>query len=263
MVLKLMPFKIDAFGDTNVGLVRQNNEDYWAGLPDQLFFVLADGMGGHQAGEVASREAVTGLCKEFSKILSDGGTTKPLSALKKELASAISAINAHIYQLSCEKHSLRGMGTTLCCTYFRDRTMLYAHVGDSRIYRFRKGVLEQLTRDDSLFRELVELGELTEEDSEQFLYKNIITKAIGLASYVEPSVKDTAVEEGDLIMLCSDGLTDMLTKTDIEAFLKRCLLERKMNIEETTKALIAAANERGGVDNTTVVLIQVQQESKK
>lgn len=258
MVTKIMPFSIEAAGCTHPGRRRRHNEDFWGQLPTHQFYVIADGMGGHKAGEVASREAVQSLCRLFGEALEQRGAAALSIRKQKELlASLIYEVNTMLFQRGMEDDDLRGMGTTLCFVYFLNDTAILGHVGDSRIYRLRGGKLERMTRDHSLMRELVEMGQLEEEDVEEFLYKNIITRSIGCDPIVEPTIEKTDVVEGDVFMMCTDGLTDMLPDKDIAELLVRKLGEDDTTVDEVARALVSRANARGGEDNVTVVLTHV------
>lgn len=252
-----MPYKILAFGHTDQGLVRQNNEDAWGEVVELGLFVLADGMGGHKAGEIAAREAVSTLCRMMRKALAHRHTMG-IKELARVLKNAIEHVNASIYKLGHADEQLRGMGTTLCCVQFHHDGVIYAHVGDSRIYRLRKKKLDQLTSDHSLVRELIDLGQINEKQIPEFLYKNIITKAVGTEPNVEPSVHTCDIVDKDLYLMCTDGLTDLLKKEEIES-----ILNHAPSIREATKTLINAAKERGGYDNITVVIMKVQEIHEK
>lgn len=254
MAVYAMPYKIVAFGLSDVGLVRQNNEDYWAGLPLLNFFALADGMGGHRAGEVAAKEAVTALCKIIDEAIGVNEAEFTIDEVHGVLQFAIEAVNETVYTLGRSCSALKGMGTTLCCLHFHPSGLVYAHVGDSRIYRHRNKRLEQLTNDHSLLRELAEMGQLDDHRVNQSAYKNIITRAIGTESYVEPAVHSTEVLEGDIYLMCSDGLSDMLTFKEIENILSLSTL----SLEKACKKLILRAKEKGGYDNVTAVLAKVE-----
>lgn len=247
-----MPYIINAAGLSDIGLVRQNNEDVWAEVPEIGLYVLADGMGGHQAGEVAARETVTAICQVLKRKIARSRryTLHELQALLKK---AIMYVNAQVFKLGRSQEDLRGMGTTLCCLLFHSDGVAFGHVGDSRIYRLRKGKLDQLTRDHSLLRELVDQGQLNDRQVTDFLYKNIITKAIGTEPKVDPTVTAASVEEGDLYLMCSDGLSDLLVTDEIAD-----ILENSPTLEKAAESLVSTANELGGRDNITVVVIKIQ-----
>lgn len=254
MVVNTMPYKVHSAGVSDIGLVRENNEDMWLKLTAQRFFVLADGMGGHQAGEVASREAATCLCATLSKKLNNKDENIDLALAKEMIIDSVQEVNRHIYQMSRKDQDLRGMGTTLCFLYFHPKGLVYGHVGDSRIYRLRQKKLVQLTKDHSLLRELLDQGQLNEKQAGGFVYKNIITKAIGTESKVEPSVRVVDLVDQDLYLMCSDGLSDLLTHEEIES-----ILNKKSLLKDTVQELIETAKAHGGYDNITVVLAKVQE----
>lgn len=257
MVASLMS-KVSAAGLSDIGLVRENNEDVWAEVPQKRLYILADGMGGHLAGEVAARVAVDEL---IALINGDLGTQLEKVALEEArhlLAAAISEVNNHVFRMGRKDPALRGMGTTLCCLYFHPQGVIYAHVGDSRIYRLHENTLAQITKDHSLLRELVDLGELTERQAEEHAYKNIITKAIGTEPSVEPSVQSCPMLEGDVYLMCSDGLSDLLSRKEMEEVLKAASTPKK-----AAQELIAIAKEKGGYDNITVVIAKVVHEKPR
>jgi len=243
-----MEYSVSFVGLSDQGLVRQNNEDFWTYLEQERLFILADGMGGHKGGEVASKEAAEYLSVFFKKNFEE--SDKTLTGVMDALFESICEMNRIIYRMSRQFAELRGMGTTLCSVHLHPEGIIYAHVGDSRIYRLRNKKLERLTRDHSLLRELIDLGQLSEQQADGFLYKNILTKAIGTESSIEPSVQIDSIENGDLILLCTDGLTDMLSDQEIQ---KTLLADD----EEKARTLIEKALERGGRDNVTIVLISI------
>jgi|694.fasta_scaffold16729_8 serine/threonine protein phosphatase PrpC len=248
-----MPYKVSSVGISDIGLVRQNNEDDWLQDTKHRFYAIADGMGGHQAGEIASHEALKALAtsvKNNSDLLDDATT---IDEARKMILDAIEDANSHVYKLSRSDAEFKGMGTTLCCLFFHPRGLIYAHVGDSRIYRLRGKKLQQLTKDHSLLQELMDLGKLSDRQAGEFLHKNIITEAIGTQHRAHPSVRVTDIQQ-DLLLMCTDGLTDLVTRDEIEA-----ILNRKAALRESANALVNAAKERGGHDNITVLLVKVQQ----
>lgn len=249
MACQVMLYKVSVYGISDIGLVRHNNEDSWRQLQDEQFFVLADGMGGHKAGEVASKETVNYLCTLFRQSFS---SSLSISQAKQRLSEMIQQANLMVYQMGRENQGLKGMGTTLCCILFHSEGLIYGHVGDSRIYRFRQQQLEQLTQDHSLLRELIELGQLSEQQAGDFLYKNIITKAIGTEPCVEPAIKSTALETGDIILMCTDGLSDLVSYEEMQLILEQA------PENEIAKQLVKRAKQKGGYDNITVVVVKVQ-----
>lgn len=249
-----MPYKVSVYGLSDIGLVRQNNEDVWAQLPEDSFFVLADGMGGHQAGEIAAREAVDHLCEIFKKT-KESHATFSLQEAQAFIFESIQQVNEFVYHLGHNYSDFKGMGTTLCCVWVREDGIIYGNVGDSRIYRLREKKLEQLTQDDSLLRELINSGQINEEQAGNFLYKNIITKAIGTESSLEPTVYTNSLIAGDTILMCSDGLTDLLTRDEI------CQVMIHSKESDIARYLVKAAKLRGGYDNITVVVIKIQEKT--
>lgn len=252
MVALSMPYTVEAVGMSDIGLVRQNNEDVWAEVPEIGLFVLADGMGGHQAGEVAARETVTRICRALKRKIARSKRYS-LQELQDLLRRAIKYVNGQVYKLSRSRDDLRGMGTTLCSLLFHADGVALGHVGDSRVYRFRCGSLEQLTKDHSLLRELVDQGQLSDQQATDFLYKNIITKAIGTEGRVEPAIEALKVHEGDIFLMCTDGLSDLLLPDEIEA-----ILSESESIDAAAGTLIGTANAMGGRDNITVVIVQIR-----
>lgn len=245
-----MLYRVSIYCISDTGYVRQNNEDSWNFLKDEQFFVVADGMGGHQAGEIASRITVDKTCELFKD---EFDIHKSLDEVKETLSHIIQEVNASVYLMGSENSGLKGMGTTLCCIYFHPDGLIYGHVGDSRIYRFREDHLEQLTKDHSLLCELIDLGQLNEEQADHFLYKNIITKAIGTEAYIEPSIRSSSLKQGDIILMCTDGLSDLVTLEGIQSIIKD-------NQEENiARALVEKAKKKGGYDNITVILVKVEE----
>lgn len=245
-----MPYKIEVCALSDVGLVRQQNEDFWAELPQEQFFVLADGMGGHKAGEIAARLAVENLCQIFKEKFAHSNRT--MEEAQDIISEAIRQVNLLIYKMGKSHDDLKGMGTTICCILLHAEGLVVGHVGDSRVYRLRQHRLEQLTRDDSLLCDLMDIGQIQEQDAEEFMYKHILTKAIGTEPYVEPTVNIDSVLVGDTLLMCTDGLTDMLKHKDIEQILKQT------PINEISQKLVKMAKQRGGRDNVTVVVVNVQ-----
>jgi len=241
--------KIESFGATDIGLVRLNNEDVWAQMPREHLYILADGMGGHNAGEVAASETVLLICKE---IKAAAQTRHELKEWREILAQAIQKANLHVLTLGLHDRNLSGMGTTVCIVLIVGNTMLYAHVGDSRIYRIRKGRLMQLTHDHSLKEELIASGELDESLARNFPYKNVLTRAVGTQRHVTPDFGIDNLEVGDIYFLCSDGLTDALPDAQIHD-----IIDSSDTLESATAMLIVEAKKNGGNDNITVLLLKI------
>lgn len=252
MVIPVMPYRVTAFGLSDIGLVRQNNEDTWAALEKLGFFVLADGMGGHRAGEVASKLAVETMCGAIESAFDGNIEDLSFEEAHGVVQLAIEVTNRAVYETGKECPEYRGMGTTLCCLQFHPKGVIYAHVGDSRIYRLRHNQLEQVTRDHSLIREMVDLGQIHEGHAEEYVYKNIITRAVGTEPEIDPSVHMVDIADNDIYMMCTDGLSDMLSIKEMER-----ILNKDYPLDKASQHLVMNAKERGGYDNVTVVLIRV------
>lgn len=238
--------KFLSFGLSDIGTSRPNNEDVWIALPEFGFFALADGMGGPQAGEIAAKEVILSLSDSISKIKNHSSME-----LIIELRHAIEKANQLIYQMGKEVDGLSGMGTTLCCLLWTPEVIVYAHVGDSRIYRLRNKKLELLTQDHSLFAKWLATGKLAEECETPYPYKNVITRAVGTSAKAKPEIAVSAHEPGDLYFLCSDGLSDVLSLQEIEK-----ILNRSDKMELSCKNLIERAKIKGSCDNITLLMIQ-------
>lgn len=242
-----MPFWIDSAGKTDVGLVRDKNEDSLLVDPQLGLYVVCDGMGGHVGGQVASQLAVATVADSIAQ----GGDAGDEADI---IVKAIKAANAAVYNKAKNEPELHNMGTTVVAVR-RDGDVLHlSHVGDSRIYRLRGGHLEQVTRDHSL----INLYEDNPEMAARFgpPNSNVIVRAIGLRDQVEVDHRAIAMEPGDLYLLCSDGLTDMIE----DWMLKEIMLDGAQGpIEECAEALIRAALSNGGVDNTTALLVRVHE----
>jgi protein phosphatase len=227
---------------TDTGRQRRDNEDNaFARAP---LFVIADGMGGAQAGEVASKIAV----EAFQAELPDAGSPE------ERLADRAQDANRKIYEISRSEHERAGMGTTLTAVYVDDADLAVAHVGDSRAYLFRHGELGRLTQDHTLVEELVRRGKLTEQQAAEHPQRSIITRALGVDPEVEVDTRTYAGRAGDVVLLCSDGLTSMISEDEIVS-----ILNGEDDLDRAAERLIAAANEAGGRDNITVILFRLEE----
>lgn len=252
---------------SHVGRIRQGNEDTCAANPDIGAFVVCDGMGGAAAGEVASRMAA----ETFLRALVPPKTATPRTATPDvRLDAAIHAANQAVFQHSRSSHDLHGMGTTLVALLLQPAAkgvataLTLAHVGDSRCYLFRAGKLIQLTQDHSLVEEQVRLGEITAVEAEFHPMRNIITRAIGSQAQVEPEIQNLHPESGDLYLLASDGLTRELTDSDIALTTQRFVTREQSrkragdpDLAVLCRSLIGEANDAGGGDNITVLLLHL------
>jgi protein phosphatase len=231
----------DTVCKTDTGRQRRDNED--SAYVRAPLFVVADGMGGAQAGEVASALAV----EEFQRPLADAGTPE------QRLADRVQSANRRIYETAQSAHEQAGMGTTLTAAYLDDADLAIAHVGDSRAYIFRDGSLARLTQDHSLVEELVRRGKLTEEQAAEHPQRSIITRALGIENDVEVDTWTFPVRAGDVVLMCSDGLTSMIGEDQIAT-----VLGSEPDLNRAGERLIAEANAAGGRDNITVVLFRLE-----
>lgn len=236
-----MPYKMESFGISDIGLVRGNNEDVWMVLPEKQFFILADGMGGHNAGEVAASLTVESMCESMSALPGNATVEETCQFLREAIAKA----NAKVFNESHRLPEYAGMGTTLSCFVIKDDFLIYAHIGDSRLYRFRNK-LDQLTEDHSLRSSF-----LTKENdsSPPFSLRNVITRAIGTHSTILPDIGVIPLRSKDIYMLCSDGLSDYVEERKLSQ-----ILSSSSSLEEIGKKLVEAALEKGGNDNITLLL---------
>lgn len=242
---------VEVYGHSDVGLNRYNNEDIWMALPDLRFFALADGMGGHNAGEVAAKEAIDTLQTSVEQFLNPNlNAFLTVGGIISQLRIAIEAANKKVLTLGKEVLSYKGMGTTLCCFYFYDDLIVYAHVGDSRIYLFRNSKLKQLTHDHSLTNQLLSQGYLETSSS---AYRNIITKAIGTSSKIEPTIASLPVQINDLFFTCSDGLSDFVPEEEMAL-----ILLNSLTLQGGVERLIEAAKKNGSNDNITVGMVSIK-----
>ena len=245
-------------GDSDVGRERAHNEDAILVDADRKLVVLADGMGGYQAGEVASQLAIDVVREDSSDATlteTDLGRIDPetgISVAMRQLRGAIEKANNRICSVARGREELNGMGTTIVAARFYEGRVGIAHVGDSRCYRLREGVLEQLTRDHSYVQDQLEKGLISEDEAKHSPQKNLITRALGIDAIAEADVKEFRTRPGDTYLLCSDGLSDLVDDKSIET-----QLAREANPADRTKRLIDAANSNGGRDNISVILVVV------
>jgi protein phosphatase len=241
-----MGFRVESAGRTDVGLVREKNEDSMLLQPDLGLWAVCDGMGGHVGGQVASQLAVATLAEVIR-----GGNPQKADDEPDRLVTAIRCANSAVFTKARAEPALHNMGTTVVAVRQEDDLLHICHVGDSRIYRLRSGQLEQVTRDHSLINLYAENPELATRFGPP--NSNVIVRAVGLRDQVDVDHRVIAMEPGDLYLLCCDGLTDMVD----DWVLKDLLIERaKGSLDDTCEALIKAALANGGVDNTTAVLLR-------
>jgi PPM family protein phosphatase len=249
-----------AAGISDVGLQRDHNEDSFAILNDQELYVVADGMGGHRAGDVASRLATDAIVEFFRATASEDVTwpfhfDSRLSEEENRLLTGIRIANRQILERSARSRECHGMGTTVVGALFSPtkKKMYIGHVGDSRAYQVRRGSITQLTRDHSLVNDyLLAMPELTEEQKSE-LPKNVITRALGMQDHVTVDLQSVDAELGDLYVLCSDGLSGMIGDEEILQ-----VTGATDDLHEACRQLVALANEHGGEDNITAVIVRIE-----
>lgn len=241
------------------GMVRSHNEDSVATELTCGLVVLADGMGGYNAGEVASGIAVSVVATEVGHRLkqsspverdAESGEELGLCLLRENVRKA----NTSIYQAAQSQPQYAGMGTTIVSAVFYDNRAVVAHIGDSRMYRLRGEVLETITRDHSLLQEQIDSGMISVEDARKSKNKNLVTRAVGIDAEVEPEIHVHDVQIGDIYLLCSDGLNDMVEDDDIQAV----LYAMQGNLSMAAEQLVQTANDNGGRDNVSVILVKIK-----
>ena len=251
-----------AAGLTDVGLQRDHNEDSFAILQDHELYIVADGMGGHRAGDVASKLATEAIVDFFRATAADDFTwpfhfDSRMSEEENRLLTGIKIANRQIVERSSRQRECHGMGTTVVGALFSGKKgkMYLGHVGDSRAYRVRGSEIKQMTRDHSLVNDyLLAMPELTEEQKSE-LPKNVITRALGMQEHVSVDLQGDDASVGDCYILCSDGLSGMIEDSEILE-----IVSQSPNIEDACRRLIALANEHGGEDNITAVLVKIEDE---
>jgi protein phosphatase len=256
-----MPLQIQAIGLTDVGIQRDTNEDAYVLIQEEEFYVVADGMGGHASGQVASRVAVESLRKYITELVKapDHQFTFPVydgaGPPERLMSNAIQWANERVFIESLKDGALEGMGTTVVCAKGFGNFLILGHVGDSRVYRYRNGTLDAITRDHSLLNHYIDEGRIrSKEEIKNFQETNIIFKALGLKDYVDPEITIVDREPGDLFLLCTDGLTDQVDDWIIGNVIEGNLKD----LPEACRALVQLANDAGGRDNCTVVMLRVE-----
>ncbi|MDD2720357.1 MAG: Stp1/IreP family PP2C-type Ser/Thr phosphatase [Gallionella sp.] len=252
---------LEVVSETHPGMLRAHNEDSVAVEPACGLVVLADGMGGYNAGEVASGIAVTVMISEIVPALADATPIQRDEETGEELAvvslgAAIRKANASIFNAARSQSQYAGMGTTIVSALFYDNRVVVGHVGDSRAYRLRGERLELLTRDHSLLQEQIDSGMISVENARHSKNKNLVTRAVGIDGEVLPELHVHDVLVGDIYLLCSDGLNDMVEDGDIES----ALYGLQGNLPMAAEQLIQCANDNGGRDNVSVILVKIKHE---
>ena len=243
---------------TDPGLTRQNNEDAVALDAQTGLCILADGMGGYNAGEIASGMACAFIKSEMSRWLSQAGVNANSKQVKRAMEICVQNANHSIFNAANSNPQYTGMGTTLVVGVFQAGRLMLGHIGDSRCYRLRAGEFQQITKDHSLLQEQIDAGLITPEQALTSSNKNLVTRALGVEDSVLLDVIEHRVEVGDLYLMCSDGLSDMVRDQPIAD-----IMLGNATLEQMATQLIAAANAGGGRDNISVVLTQAKEETIK
>ncbi|HEX7454556.1 MAG TPA: Stp1/IreP family PP2C-type Ser/Thr phosphatase [Gallionella sp.] len=251
---------LEIVSQTNPGMVRSHNEDSVVYDAECGLVVLADGMGGYNAGEVASGIAVSVVVTEITQPLKNSSPIQRDEETGEELAiallsSSIHKANAAIFKAAQNQSQYAGMGTTIVSALFYDNRVVVGHVGDSRLYRLRGEILESITRDHSLLQEQIDCGMISVENARHSQNKNLVTRAVGIDAEVIPEIHLHDVQVGDIYLLCSDGLNDMVEDDDIQCI----LYAMQGNLVLAAEHLIQTANDNGGRDNVSVILVKVKQ----
>ena len=246
------------FSKTDPGRARENNEDSVAFDASAYLGVLADGMGGYKAGEVASGMATAFIKSEMARWLSEAGKQASTREIRRALEICVDNANRSVFNAASSNAQYSGMGTTLVVAVFHSEKLLLGHIGDSRCYRLRKGEMTQITKDHSLLQEQIDAGLLTPEQAATASHKNLVTRALGVEDAVLLELNEHDVEPGDLYLLCSDGLSDMANDSEIAA-----ILDTQTPMAQKADSLISIANEHGGRDNISVLLIQAGTADKR
>lgn len=245
--------EFEFYSQTDTGRVRTNNEDTVALDESCALAVLADGMGGYAAGEVASGMACEFIKTELGRWLSEAAANASDADVRRAMDICVDNANRAIFSAANSNPTFGGMGTTLVLGVFRSGRLLMGHIGDSRGYRFRAGVLQQVTKDHSLLQEQIDAGMLTREQAQFAANKNLVTRALGVEDMALLETHQHDIQSGDIYLMCSDGLSDMLRDPQIAD-----VMAQHDHLPEMGAALIAAANEAGGRDNIAVVLVRAQ-----
>jgi PPM family protein phosphatase len=240
------------FTKTDPGLARENNEDSVAVDETTRLAVLADGMGGYNAGEIASGMATAFIKSEMTRWLTEAGKTAKIKEIRRALEICVENANRSIYNAASSNAQYSGMGTTLVVGVFHGAKLVLGHIGDSRCYRLRAGEFTQITRDHSLLQEQIDAGLLTVEQAATSTYKNLVTRALGVDDTVMLELNEYDVEVGDIYLMCSDGLSDMVEDPEIGS-----VLLGQQSMDQIAEQLVAVANDHGGRDNISVLLVLV------
>ncbi len=245
--------KIVIHGITDVGQSREHNEDAISWDTRLGLALLADGMGGHNAGEVASILAVDSIKTSLADVVTPEIVASGVVDYQEAVVDAVGFANREINEQSLENPEYAGMGTTLVLVLFLNHSVIYAHVGDSRIYRLRNSKLQRLTSDHSLVQEMIDNGYLSHEEARESTSRNLITRALGISEEVDVDIAMEDTEIGDIYLLCSDGLTDLVSDQEIGDV----IMHNRDDLDMVSRTLVDLANQKGGNDNISVVLAAV------
>jgi len=254
--------RLTSAGRTHVGMKRMHNEDSLRLYREENLFIVADGMGGHASGEVASQMSVETLAEFFRSTSEDDEITWPYKMDKgkkyeeNRVITGVKLSNRRIHEAATRDSKSKGMGTTIVVTFFVNDTCYIGHVGDSRAYRMRGGALTLLTEDHSLLNDYIKMRQLTPEEIEAFPHKNVIVRALGMKDTVQVDVMHEQPEDGDVYLLCSDGLSGMVSDDEMA----KILGGEGDDLDEKCERLIDAANKAGGTDNITVILVRYEKD---
>jgi serine/threonine protein phosphatase PrpC len=246
-------------GESHVGMTRAHNEDAIHLPVDERLVIVADGMGGHASGEVASRMAVETVVEYFRETAEEQVLTWPFKVDRQggadttRLVTAIKLANVKIHETAQRDPACKGMGTTIVAALFRDDGIVVGHVGDSRLYRIRDGAIAQLTEDHSLINDYIKMKRMTADEASSWPHKNVIVRALGMKDSVQVDVHTEQPRLGDCYLLCSDGLSGMLPD---ELILE--IVKGETDLDQAAEHLVTAANNAGGKDNITVVLARIE-----
>jgi len=246
-------------GDTNVGMKRDHNEDSYYLPETERLAIVADGMGGHASGEVASRMAVETISSFFKETEDEQELTWPFKIDRgtrhdiNRMVTAIKLANLKIHEEAQRNTACHGMGTTVVSSLFHDKALIIGHVGDSRLYRLREGMFDLMTEDHSLLNDYIKMKHLSPEDIAAFPHKNVIVRALGMKPAVQVDVIVDQPRLGDVYLLCSDGLSGMINDGEIAG-----IADSEPDLDRLCERLISAANANGGLDNVTVVAARME-----
>ena len=253
-----MALRVRTEGLTHKGMKRDGNEDSFDVSVEEKLFMVADGMGGHNSGEIASKIAVETVANFFRTTSMDDELTWPyrldrkLNMAQNRLLTAVKLANTRIFEISHRNTDYQGMGTTASCMYIENDTVYIGHVGDSRVYLQRTGEFQQITEDHSLLNQTLKIQKLTEDQITNFKHKNVLVRALGIIGEVEVDLLDMQGRAGDRYLICSDGLTNMLRDEELDHILKD-----SKDLQSAAQTMIDRANANGGNDNITVVLVEL------